>query len=53
MESDFQSLHSEGVVAAVKHNISLISNDEEDTSWKNKVLRDHTPLTLIKSVVFL
>ena len=52
MESVFQSLHSEGVGAEVKH-IPLITKEEEATMWEKGVRGDLTPQALVRSVFFL
>ncbi len=52
MESVFQSLHSEGVGAVVKH-APLITIEEESVLWAKKILGDHTPLALVRGVFFL
>ena len=49
MESEFQSLHSEGVGAEVKH----IPLEEEATMWEKGVLGDLTLQALVRSVFFL
>jgi len=52
MESLFQSLHSEGVGAEVKH-IPLITKEEAATMWEKGVLGDLTLQALVRSVFFL
>ena len=52
MESVFQSLHSEGIGAEVKH-IPLITKEEEAMMWEKGVLGDLTPQALVRSVFFL
>ena len=52
MESVFQSLHSEGIGAEVKH-IPLITKEEEATMWEKGVLGDLTLQALVRSVFFL
>ena len=52
MESVFQSLHSEGIGAEIKH-IPLITKEEENKLWEQGILGDSSPQSLVRSVFYM
>ena len=52
MESVFHNLHCKGVGANSKH-VQVISEEEEELLWENRIMGCHSPRALVRAVFYL